>query len=182
MWLPSDLGLKAWAFDPGVSSSSGVYPSSGSVRITSVVLHTTQTVSKIAWHFFGYAGGLLSGSNAGIYSATGERLAQVGDMVGESKVPGVHNIGGQTVAAPLTSSVTLKPGVYFIAWWFRYNTTTVDGPSMLVADSSSPAPPGRFGLNNVVRYGVISSAPGLPTTLNSSSLTDGPNRFWAGLA
>ncbi|MGI5530147.1 hypothetical protein ACQEVX_22990 [Streptomyces syringium] len=58
----------------------------------------------------------------------------------------------------------------------------MDGPMMLVAESSAGAPPGRFGLNNTVRYGVISSAPGLPTTLNPSSFTDGPNRFWAALA
>ncbi|MEU1309154.1 hypothetical protein ABZ419_09690 [Streptomyces cinnamoneus] len=165
-----------------MGASAGVYPSSGSVRITAVVLRSTQTVRRIAWHFLGYAGGLLAGSNAAIYDATGTCLAQVGDMVRESKVPGVHNAGGATVAAALTSSVTLAPGIYYIAWWFRYDTTAMDGPMMLVAESSAGAPPGRFGLTNTVRYGVISSAPGLPNALNPTAFTDGPNRFWAGLA
>ncbi|MFI9228974.1 hypothetical protein [Streptomyces rimosus] len=182
VWLPSDLGLKVWAFDPAVGSSSGVYPSSGSVRITSVVLHSSQTVSKIVWHVFGYAGGLLPGSNAGIFDASGRCLAQVGDMAGESKLPGVHNAGGATVAAPLTASVTLPPGIYYVAWWWRYTASPIDGPMLLVADSSAPGPPGKFGLNNIVRYGVISSAPAFPGTLNFSALTEGPNRFWCALA
>lgn len=112
-WLPSDLGLKAWAFDPGVSSSTGVYPSSGSVRITSVVLHSTQTVSKLVWHFLGYAGGLLPGSNAGIYNAAGERLAQVGDMAGESsdltaRSILAHSRTGRTAFGPLRPNVNLR--------------------------------------------------------------------------
>ncbi|MEU3709014.1 siphovirus ReqiPepy6 Gp37-like family protein [Streptomyces catenulae] len=182
VFLPADLGLKTWAFDPGLGMSSFVYPSSGSLRITAVPLHTTTTVSQIVWHVFGYAGGLLSGSNAGIYDSTGTRLAQVGDMSGEKKLPGVHNVGGATVGARLTESVTLSPGIYYVAWFFRYTVKPVDGPALLVADSAASAPPGRLGLTNVHRFGAVSSVSGLPTRLDFNAFEGGPNRFWAGLA
>ncbi|MFC9736665.1 hypothetical protein ACFVKC_01950 [Streptomyces noursei] len=182
VFLPSDLGLKAWSFDPAIGASDLKYPSSGSLRITAVPIHATTTVSKIVWHFFGYAGGLLAGSNAGIFDAAGMRLAQVGDMSGTAKVPGVHNVGGETVAAPLTASISLSPGIYYVAWWFKYTASPIDGPAMLVADSAAPSPPGKFGLNGVHRYGVISSVSSFPSTLNFNAFGGGPNRFWAALA
>ncbi|WP_018536384.1 MULTISPECIES: hypothetical protein [unclassified Streptomyces] len=182
VFLPSDLGLKAWSFDPAIGASDLKYPSSGSLRITAVPIHATTIVSKIVWHFFGYAGGLLPGSNAGIFNAAGARLAQVGDMTGTTKVPGVHNVGGETVAAPLTASISLTPGIYYVAWWFKYTASPIDGPAMLVADSAAPSPPGKFGLNGVHRYGVISSVPSFPSTLNFNAFGGGPNRFWAALA
>ncbi|MGW1258450.1 siphovirus ReqiPepy6 Gp37-like family protein [Streptomyces sp. NPDC002513] len=182
VFLPSNLGLKAWAFDPATGASDYKYPSSGSLRITAVPIHATTTVSKVVWHFFGYAGGLLAGSNAGIFNGAGTRLAQVGDMTGTTKVPGVHNVGGATVAAPLTTSVSLTPGIYYVAWWFKYSANPIDGPAMLIADSAASAPPGRFGLNNIHRFGVISSMSSFPTTLNFNSFEGGPNRFWAALA
>ncbi|MGW1836974.1 siphovirus ReqiPepy6 Gp37-like family protein [Streptomyces sp. NPDC002067] len=182
VFLPADLGLTSWAFDPGLGMSSFVYPSSGSLRITAVPLHTAATVSQIVWHVFGYAGGLLPGSNAGIYDSTGARLAQVGDMSGEKKLPGVHNVGGATVGARLTESVTLPPGIYYVAWFFRYTAKPIDGPALLVADSAASAPPGRFGLTNVHRFGTITSASGLPARLDFNAFEGGPNRFWVGLA
>ncbi|WP_367997487.1 siphovirus ReqiPepy6 Gp37-like family protein [Streptomyces sp. GMY02] len=182
VFLPSDLGLKSWAFDPGLGMSDYKYPSSGSLRITAVPIHATTTVSKIVWHVFGYAGGLLAGSNAGIFNSAGTRVALVGDMTGETKLPGVHNIGGATVAAPLTASVSLPPGIYYVAWWFKYTTSPIDGPALLVADSAASAPPGRFGLNNVHRFGVIGSVSSFPSTLNFAAFEGGPNRFWVALA
>ncbi|WP_330174544.1 collagen-like protein [Streptomyces sp. NBC_01498] len=184
MWEPSDLGLKAWAFDPAVGLSTPLYPGNATQRVTAVSLKSTQTISKVCWHFGGYAGGMLAGSWAAVYNASGTRVATTAALTGETVVAGVHNAGGQTVAAPLTTSPSLPAGTYYVAWSFRYNTTTQDGPMMLCADSAYSAPPNVFGLNNVKRYGSFSgTAPtSAPATLALASVENGSNRFWAALA
>lgn len=184
MWEPSDLGLKAWAFDPAIGMSTPIYSGNATLRITAVILKSTQTITKIAWHFGGYAGGMLAGSWGAIYNASGTRVATTAVLTGETVIPGVHNAGGQTVTAPLTASASLAAGIYYVAWAFRYNTTTNDGPMMLCADSAFGAPPNVFGLNNVKRYGSIAgtAATSAPATITLSSVENGSNRFWAALA
>ncbi|MFE1961348.1 hypothetical protein [Streptomyces sp. NPDC059479] len=184
VWEPSDLGLKAWAFDPAVGTSTPLYSGNATLRITAVNLKSTQTISKICWHFGGYAGGMLAGSWGAVYNASGTRMATTAVLTGETVIPGVHNAGGQTVSAPLTTSPSLVAGIYYVAWSFRYNTTTNDGPMMLCADSAFSAPPNVFGLNNVKRYGSIAgtAATTAPATLALASVENGSNRFWAALA
>ncbi|MFB7860584.1 hypothetical protein [Streptomyces sp. NPDC056069] len=184
MWEPSDLGLKAWAFDPAVGMSTPIYSGNATLRLTAVILKTTQTISKIVWHFGGYAGGMLAGSWGAIYNSSGTRVGTTAVLTGETVIAGVHNGGGQTVAAPLTANASLPAGIYYVAWAFRYNTTTNDGPMMLCADSAFGAPPNVFGLNSVKRYGVISgtAATSAPATITLSSVENGSNRFWAALA
>ncbi|WP_367140426.1 MULTISPECIES: hypothetical protein [Streptomyces] len=184
MWEPSDLGLKAWAFDPAVGMSTPKYSGNAALRITAVVLKSAQVVSRIAWHFGGYAGGMVAGSWGAIYNAAGTRVGATAALTGETVIPGVHNGGGQTVAAPLTASATLPAGVYYVTWAFRYNATTGDGPMMLCADSEHDAPSNVFGLNGVKRFGVISgTAPtSAPATITVPSIENGGNRFWAALA
>ncbi|WP_446038828.1 collagen-like triple helix repeat-containing protein [Streptomyces sp. SID1121] len=184
MWEPSDLGLKAWAFDPAVGMSTPIYSGNATLRITAVNLKSTQTISKICWHFGGYAGGMLAGSWGAVYNASGARVATTAVLTGETVIAGVHNAGGLTVSAPLTTSPSLPAGIYYVAWSFRYNTTTNDGPMMLCADSAYGAPPNVFGLNNVKRYGSIAgtAATSAPASITLSAIENGSNRFWAALA
>ncbi|MFC9739162.1 hypothetical protein ACFVKC_14750 [Streptomyces noursei] len=181
-FAPADLGLKAWAFDPVTSASTPAFTGSGSLRMTAVVVRQAMTVSKIAFHFGGYAGTMASGSWAGIYTTAGAKKAATADMAGEAVVPGTHNAGGATVGAALTASVTLAPGIYYVWYVFRYAGS--DGPMMLALDNAFGSPPNVFGLNGVKRFGVFTgtAATTPPATIAASSIDNGANRFWAGLA
>ncbi|MER5887131.1 hypothetical protein ABT160_25185 [Streptomyces sp. NPDC001941] len=181
VWQPADLGLKAWAFDPGTALSTPAYTGNGSLRFTAVVIRETTSVSKIAFHFGGYSEKLTAGSWAAIYTTAGVRRATTADMVGTAVVPGVHNAGGATVGANLTASVSLAPGVYYIAYVFRYAAS--DGPMLLQLENGFGAPPNVFGLNGIKRFGVWNGtvATTAPANIDPASIDNGANRFWAGL-
>ncbi|WP_223182465.1 hypothetical protein [Streptomyces sp. CBMA370] len=181
-FIPADLGLKAWAFDPVTSLSTPAYTGSASLRMTAVVIRQTTTVSKIAFHFGGYSEKLTAGSWAGIYTTAGAKKAATADMAGTAVVPGVHNAGGQTVGAALTASVSLTPGVYYV--WFVFRYAASDGPMLLALDNVFGAPPNVFGLNDTKRFGVFTgtAATAAPATIATASIDNGANRFWVGLA
>src|SRR5690606_47078 len=84
---PTDLGLKAWSSDPAACSVQTVYPTSGTGRVTAVKVNETMSVSRIVWYFKGYAGGLKSGSWAGIYTTSGTLMRATGDLSTASYEP-----------------------------------------------------------------------------------------------
>ncbi|MCA1219882.1 collagen-like protein [Streptomyces sp. 8L] len=181
-FAPADLGLKAWAYDPVVSMSTVAFTGNGSLRFTAFVVRQTISVSKIALHIGGYAGTMNTGSWAAIYTAAGARKATTADLAGTAVIPGVHNAGGATVGVPLTASVSLAPGVYYVAYVFRYSAS--DGPELLALDNAAGAPPNVFGLNSVKRFGVYTATvpTTAPTSIAPASIDNGANRFWAGVA
>lgn len=183
-WRASDFGLLTWAFDPACGHSAPLYPGAGPIRVTAVYLRSAASVTKVVWHFGGYAGGLATGSWAALYSSTGARVAQTADLSTAAAEPAeVHNTGGATVSVPLTAAYSAPAGLYYIAWRFQYNTSTGDGPMMLVAESSFSAPPNVFGLNNVRRFGSYATgAATAPASIALGSMENGSNRFWSALA
>ncbi|MEU7602221.1 hypothetical protein [Streptomyces sp. NPDC041003] len=183
-WLPSDHGLLTWAFDPALGQSTALYPGSGPIRVTAVILRVPVTVTRIVWFATGYAGGLTSGSWGAIYDSAGTRVAATGDMSTATYEPAeVHNAGGATISSPLTASYAAPAGVYYVASRWQYNTGTGDGPMLLAAESSAGAPPNVFGQTTVRRFGVYSTgAATAPATINVASMETGANRFWCALA
>ncbi|MFI5686794.1 phage tail protein [Streptomyces sp. NPDC051636] len=183
-WSPADHGLLAWAFDPALAQSTGLYPGSGPIRVTAVNLRTAATVNRIVWFATGYAGGLTTGSWAAIYNSSGTRVAATGDMSTATYEPAeVHNEGGATISSPLTAAYSAAAGLYYVAWRLQYNTTTGDGPMMLAAESGAGAPPNVFGYSAVRRFGVYSTgAASAPASITVSAMENGANRFWAALA
>ncbi len=183
-WLPSDHGLLTWAFDPALGQSTALYPGSGPIRVTAVILRTTVTVTRIVWFATGYAGGLTTGSWAALYDSAGNRVAATGDMsTATYEPPEVHTAGGATISSPLTASYSAPAGVYYVASRWQYNTTTGDGPMLLAAESGAGAPPNVFGQTAVKRFGVYATgAATAPATINVASMENGANRFWCALA
>ncbi|MFE1378675.1 hypothetical protein ACFW6S_06995 [Streptomyces sp. NPDC058740] len=183
-WLPADHGLLTWAFDPALGQSTALYPGSGPIRVTAVILRTTATVTRIVWFATGYAGGLTTGSWAAIYDSAGTRVAATGDMSTATYEPAeVHTAGGATISSPLTASYSAPAGVYYVASRWQYNTTTGDGPMLLAAESGAGAPPNVFGQTPVRRFGVYTAgAAAAPATINVASMENGANRFWCALA
>lgn len=184
-WLPEDMGLKAWSSDPAMCQSAGAYCGTTGIRVTAVTLRQGQLVNRLGWHFLGYAGGLQTGSWAALYNSSGTRVATSGDLSTATYEPAEqHGSGGGFSSAPLTATYTAAPGVYYIAWRFIYNTTTGDGPMLLQYENSAGAPPNVFGYTPVKRFGVISGTTltASPTSITTSSIENGANRFWAALA
>lgn len=179
-FAPEDLGLKAWAFDPAVANSTPLYCGT-TPRLAAVKLNSTQTVSKIVWHFGGYAGGLISGSWAAIYDTSMARKGVASSIETGNEPAEQHGKGGNASATALDSAVTLSPGVYYVVWRFNYNTTTGDGPMILGAENGFGSPSNTYGLNNLWRYGRLNSSPSsAPSSL--SGIINESNRFWVALA
>jgi hypothetical protein len=183
-WSPADHGLAAWAFDPALAVSTGIYPGSGPIRVTAVILRATTTINRIVWFATGYACGLQTGSWAALYNSSGTRVAATGDMsTATYEPPEEHDAGGGTISSPLTAAYSAAAGIYYIAWRMVYNTTTQDGPMLLAAESGAGAPPNQFGYTMVRRFGVYSTgASTAPASITVSSMENGANRFWAALA
>ncbi|MFE5558647.1 hypothetical protein [Streptomyces sp. NPDC056544] len=183
-WLPSDHGLLTWAFDPALGQSTALYPGSGPIRVTAVILRVPVTVARIVWFATGYAGGLTTGSWAAIYDSAGTRVAATGDMSTATYEPAeVHTAGGATISSPLTASYAAPAGVYYVASRWQYNTGTNDGPMLLAAESGAGAPPNQFGQTPVRRFGVYTAgAATAPATIAVASMENGANRFWVALA
>ncbi|MEV0559461.1 collagen-like protein [Streptomyces sp. NPDC050597] len=183
-WSPADHGLAAWAFDPALAQSTALYPGSGPIRVTAVILRQTTTINRIVWFATGYAGGLTTGSWGAIYNSSGTRVATTGDMSTAAYEPAeVHNAGGATINSPLTAAYSAPAGLYYVAWRSTYNTTTGDGPLLLAAESGAGAPPNIFGYTAVRRFGVYATGAGsAPASITVANMENGANRFWVALA
>ncbi|MCS0601094.1 hypothetical protein NX794_07595 [Streptomyces sp. LP11] len=180
-FTPADLGLKAWAFDPALADSTPIYCGT-TPRLAAVKVTESISVSKVVWHFGGYAGGLIAGSWTAVYNASTLARVGVASNIDSVKEPAEqHDKGGNASFATLDASVTLPAGIYYVAWRFNYNTTTGDGPMILGVDNAYGSPANQFGLNNLWRYGRLSTSPTTaPTTL--SGIANESNRFWVALA
>ncbi|MEU1020264.1 hypothetical protein [Streptomyces sp. NPDC005898] len=182
-WAPGDHGFAAWAFDPALGQSTALYPGSGPIRVTAVILRATTSITRIAWFATGYAGGLQSGSWAAIYNSSGTRVAATGDLsTATYEPPEEHDAGGGTITSPLTAAYSAAAGVYYVAWRMVYNATTGDGPMLLAAESGAGAPPNQFGYSMVRRFGVYATGgTTAPASITLASMENGANRFWVAL-
>jgi hypothetical protein len=183
-FLPEDLGLVAWTSDPMDCLSTGAFTGTTNARVASVYLREPQTITKIVWHFTGYAGGLLANSWAAIYDSAGVRKAYNDSIyTGANEPAEQHDLGGGTSFVPVTST-TLPAGLYYIVWRFNYTTSPADGPMCLQYENSAGAPSNVFGLNNAVRFGVLDAASQNTSysSLTIANIQRGANRFWAALA
>jgi hypothetical protein len=183
-FTPESLGLKAWAGDPDYCNSGSDYSGVGSGRLTAVYINRSMTISKIVWHMFGYSGGLLTGSWAGIYDTAGTLKGATGDMSTAAYEPAIQSAtGGGWSNAPLTSSVTLAPGVYYILWRFNYTASPVDGPALARYESASTCQSVMGNGVTVWRHAsYTTSATSAPSTITIANLVRDPIRFWVGLA
>ncbi|AKY03630.1 hypothetical protein SEA_IZZY_23 [Streptomyces phage Izzy] len=183
-FTPESMGLKAWAGDPDYCASGFSYTGVGTGRMTAVYVNRTMTVSKIVWHVFGYAGGLLSGSWAGIYNTSGTRVAYTGDQSTATYEPGEqHDTGGGWSSSNLTSSVSLAPGVYYVLWRWNYTASPVDGPALARFESASTCQSLMGMSNNIWRHAsYTTSSTTAPASITVGNFQRDPIRFWVALA
>jgi hypothetical protein len=183
-FTPEALGVKAWAGDPDYCNSGSDYSGVGSGRLTAVYVNRSMTISKIVWHMLGYSGGLLTGSWAGIYDTAGTLKGATGDMSTATYEPAIQSAtGGGWSSSPLTSPVTLSPGVYYILWRFNYTASPVDGPALARYESASTCQSVMGNGVTVWRHAsYTTSATSAPSTITIANLVRDPIRFWVALA
>lgn len=173
-WAPADLGFVAWTFDPGLgdgkspinSASPGDIPASGRIYYNAVIVRSQVTVKEICTHTLGYSGasgGIGAGSFAGLYDATGKRIAQTADL--SMVYPEAHDIGGSTSFLPLSAPAVLQPGIYVIALLLNY-TNSANAPRIMTGNGGYDVP-GRFGRPGAVPRTVMS-----PTKANTALPAD----------
>ncbi|QYW07870.1 minor tail protein [Streptomyces phage RedBear] len=183
-FTPEILGLKAWVAPPSSMASGFTYPGVGTGRMSAVYVNRSMSVSKIVWHVFGYAGGLLTGSWAGIYNTSGTLQRATGDMSTASYEPGEqHDAGGGWSSSNLTSAITLSPGIYYVLWRMNYTASPVDGPALGRLENSETTPSLMGISNNIWMHGIYTtSATSAPSTITPGSFQRGGTRFWCALA
>lgn len=171
---PADQNLLSWSYDP-VQAVNASAPTAGVLQLIRVPLRYPATIHNLIAHIATAGAGLTSGRNlAGLYSATGQLLAQTADQT-----TGWSATGVQTMA--LTSPYTAPAGTYYIG---------------LLADGTTPPAfarstglAGAGGLINVGlsagagRFGVFSSAlTALPSSFSTTSVNAASVAYWVALS
>jgi hypothetical protein len=171
---PADQNLLSWSYDPVQAVNSGA-PAAGVLQLIRVPLRYPATVHNLIAHVAAARAGLTSGRNlAGLYSPTGQLLAQTADQTTEWSATGV-----QTMA--LTSPYSAPAGTYYIGLLANGTTPPAFARSTGLAGAGGlinvglPAGAGRFGA-----FGSALTA--LPSSFAVSSVSAASVAYWAALS
>ncbi|MFF0630394.1 collagen-like protein [Streptomyces sp. NPDC004296] len=185
-WMPDDYGLRAWGYDLGADSRTpGDMPSeAGRVYLVGVPLRTAATVTKVAIHVMGYdkPNSTVSAAYLGIYDKTLTRVAQTANVT--ASLPETHNAGGQMAVLPLSASVNLAAGSYYVAILIKGTGTTV--PYLAATNWGATATTSgakAADVNGVHRWlqTTATTLTTLPATMKLTDMADSQTCYWAGL-
>jgi hypothetical protein len=171
---PSLHGLLAWTFDP-VAAAATTGPASGVVYLFGFIFGAAaQAASKVAVIVNTAGSGLTSGQNfAGLYDASGAKLAETADQ------SGVWNSTGFKLMS-LTSSPTLTYGSFYYLAYLPNGSTVpqlarASGSGTQVTDGNLSAPSLRYCQSG-------SGVTALPSSIALGSSTALGVAYWAGVA
>ncbi|MFF2807469.1 collagen-like protein [Streptomyces sp. NPDC058000] len=185
-WLPDDYGLRAWGYDLGADSRTpGDMPSeAGRLYLVGVPLRTAATVTKVAIHVMGYdkPNSTVSATYLGIYDKTLARVAQTANVT--ASLPETHNAGGQMAVLPLSASVNLAAGSYYVAILIKGTGTTV--PYLAATNWGATATTSgakAADVNGVHRWlqTTATTLTTLPATMKLTDMADSQTCYWAAL-
>ncbi|MEV0281396.1 phage tail protein [Streptomyces sp. NPDC050610] len=179
-WSPSDLGFKAWTFDPAASSGTrSQYCTPGSVYLIGIRLNTSTTINHVVFYCTGYTTATLSAATyAGLYDATGTRVGMTNSLKDVVK-------GGSTVACPLTKAYEAQPGSYWVALLINGPSELGKGPAFALAAGAGDNPAGSARMGDAfVRYGRLPATGqgSLPASFAPKTLIIDANATWAAVA
>jgi hypothetical protein len=178
VWLPSDSGMKAWSFDPAFMSTTSSSTTGGAIVFSKVRIALAQSVSDVWFNITTAAvNANATGTECGvaIYDATGGATQYAASGTGTAAAV-FDSTGFNSVA--LSSSVTLQPGIYTVAWWCNV-TTGGSQPAFSRGASNTAVNVGQTGSN--ARYGNAQT--GVTTTPSLlSSMTAGQTAWWVALS
>lgn len=171
---PGDHGLAAWTFDPASCQPTAASLATGTLALSRIYLRATKALSAIWYGVAGAGASLTSGQCLlGIYDSTGTLKGSTVDQSTAMTTTGVKS-------AALTSSTTLVPGSYWVA--FLCNGTT---PPQMARGTNA-----LLGLTNVnlstsayrfASYGTgLTALPNSITPGNVGNVTQGT--MWAAIS
>ncbi|WP_344122395.1 hypothetical protein [Streptomyces blastmyceticus] len=187
VWLPDDFGYKAWAYDLAASSRTPGDPPSeaGRLYLVGVPLRSAAGISKIAVHVMGYdkPNSTVSAAYLGIYDKNLARVAATANVT--SSLPETHNIGGQTAVLPLSATVSLAPGSYYVAILIK-GTGTAAVPLLAATNWAATATTSGARVadaTGVYRWLQTSSTTltSLPASLALGDMTEASTCYWAAI-
>jgi hypothetical protein len=165
----SDHGYVGWTFDPALVASSFL-TASGTVYLAQVNVRTTKTVSKVHIGIGTAASGVVANQNfLALIDSTG---AVVDKTVAGAIDAGLAATG--VLQGTLTSSHTLAPGVYWVA--FLNNATTPaqvyrSGSFTVMPNANLAASQYRYCVNGVSKTTFPASfTPGSNTLTNATTM------------
>lgn len=164
---PADHGLIAWSSDPNYASTTSS-PVNGTLYLATVWLRSDATVNKLWWIHTTAGVTATAGANwAGIYDASGTRVASVG-IDTQAVANGVQS-------ATLSTPAALPAGRYWVALLF--NAATAPVVARTFGASASANNMNLAGAS--LRYAVNGTGlAALPSTITpASNTTTGANAF-----
>ncbi|GGY65706.1 collagen-like triple helix repeat-containing protein [Streptomyces xanthochromogenes] len=185
-WTPDDYGMRSWAYDLGADSRTpGDMPSeAGRLYLVGVPLRAAATITKAAVHVMGYdkPNSTVSAAYLGIYDKNLARIAQTANVT--ASIPETHNVGGQMAVFPLSASVALAAGSYYVAILIKGTGTTV--PYLAATNwgaSATTSGAKAADINGVHRWlqTTATNLTTLPTTLTLTGMADSQTCYWAAL-
>ena len=186
VWLPSDYGLSAWAYDLHANSRTpGDMPAeAGRLYLVGVPLRVAKTVEQVAVHVMGYDKPNTTTTTAefGIYDAAFNLLATTGNAL--AQLPEVHNVGGQIAPLTLSTPVALAPGHYYVAILIKGTTTATPYLAATnwtgTAVTSGAVGPSTAGVHRWLQTSDKSLTT-LPGTLAVGDFTESTTCYWAAI-
>ncbi|MFI0736404.1 phage tail protein [Streptomyces sp. NPDC021225] len=180
VFLPSDLGFKAWTFDPALTDATAQYCQIGYVYLMGIMLREAATLSRICFYTAG--NGATQPNNqsfAGLYNASGSRVAQTTSLNNWFTTN-----KGATVECGLSANYSAATGLYWIALLINGPSTPTSGPGFArgAAAGSNPSGQARASSVSFIRHGRLSttSLTALPASFTpTSAIVPDANAMWA---
>lgn len=176
-FLPGDLGLLEWDFDPAAASATGTILVSNKISLARINIRTPTVVNNVWFHVNTAAASLTANQNfAGIYNSAGTLLAASAAGSLDSKVTSAGVIQ-QALSAPALCA----PGFYWVALLFNGTTPPT------VSTAANSATNSNTGLSAAAyRFAANGTGTTLPASItpssNSQVAANGAIPFWAGVS
>ncbi|MEV8055144.1 hypothetical protein AB0P37_01105 [Streptomyces antimycoticus] len=180
VWTPQALGFQAWSCDPAHVSNPAATKAAVVQRLYLSGVNITEPTqaNRVAIFARGWAGSTAVPAArfyAGIYNESGARVATSGQVANlpaagqlAGTAPGAVNNHIGAVPVPLSSTVTLQPGRYWLAFLLSAGSAT-DFYYMHVQNESPSAPANFFLGTPFQRSWCLNSQTSLPTSVDQSA-------------
>lgn len=169
-WLPEDHGLIAWAFDPSMTSSSGI-PTAGQLQMVRLKIPVACTITNIVVNLNTGGSVLTSGESfAGLFNASRGKLSITADQSTAWQSSGLKTMA-------LAAAQAVAAGDVFVGFYWGAGTT---GPTFARGASSNSLNAGLSTANS--RYATADT--GLTTTVpgTAATLVAGTNSWWVAVS
>jgi hypothetical protein len=168
-WLPADHGLLAWTADPALANSTYAVSASGYLAGAALKLDQAATVSNVVYQITTAGATFTTARNyIGIWNAANTLIASTADQATNWNSTGIKT-------TPLTSSVSLAVGTYYVGYITTATTLPVfAATSLLGLINVGRTTQGQRAFVTATAYTALPGTRPAPTTFG--------NLVWFGLS